>query len=102
MIKEIESGKLPTVLNSPTPFAFEFGVNGCPDCQQLSSVVERVSDRIKGKVEVYYVDADKVPEIKDKYQVRDLPTMILFKDGQPQHTLVGYHSEQDVHNFLIQ
>lgn len=102
MVKEIESGKVPAVLNSPTPFALEFGSDGCPECKRLSSVVERVSDSLKDKVEVYYVDVDKVPEVKDKYQVRDLPTMILFKDGKPQGKLIGYHAEQEVHSFLTQ
>lgn len=102
MVKEIESGKLPVVLNSPTPFVLEFGTDGCNDCQRLRSVVDQVSDNVKDKVEVYYVDVNKVPEIKDMYQVNDLPTMILFKDGEPQDTLIGYYSEQEVHDFLIQ
>jgi Thioredoxin domain-containing protein len=102
LIKEIFSGKLPAVLNNPTPFALEFGCNRLPDCQKLHSVVEQVSDTLQDKVEIYYVDVDKVPEVKDKYQVNDLPTMILFKDGKPQNTMVGYHPKQEVQNFLIQ
>jgi thioredoxin 1 len=102
LVKEILSGKLPAVLNSPTPFVLEFGTNGCPDCKRLRSVVDMVSDDLEDKVEVYYVDVDKVPEVKDKYEVRDLPTMILFKDGKPQDKLVGYHHEQEVHDFFIQ
>lgn len=102
MLKEIESGKLPVVLNSPIPFALEFGTNGCPDCSRLSSTVERVADSLKSKVEVYYVDVDKVPEIKDEFHVEKLPTIILFKDGKPQDTLVGNHQEHEIHNFLSQ
>jgi len=102
MIKEIFSGKLPSVLNSPTPIALEFGAEGSTDSKRLHSIVEQVSDTLQGKVEVYYVNVDKVPEIKELYKVKDLPTMIIFKDGDPQDTMVGYHSEQEVHNFLIQ
>ncbi|HVJ49052.1 thioredoxin family protein [Desulfitobacterium sp.] len=92
MLKEIESGRLPIVLNSPTPFALEFG----------NSTVERVADTQKSKVEVYYVDVDKVPEIKDEFQVKELPTIILFKDGKPQDTLIGNHQEREIDNFLNQ
>ncbi|AHF06972.1 thioredoxin family protein [Desulfitobacterium metallireducens] len=102
MLKEIESGKLPVVLNSPTPFALEFGTNGCSECSRLSSTVEQVADTLKSIVEVYYVDVDKVPEIKDEFQVEKLPTIILFKDGKPQDTLVGYHQEREIHDFLNQ
>lgn len=102
MIKEIFSGKLPSVLNNPTPFALEFGSEKSPNCQRLHSILEHVSDTLQDKVEIYYVNVDKVPEVKDKYQVQDLPTMILFKDGKPQDTMVGYHPEQEVHSFLIQ
>lgn len=102
MIKEIHSGKLPTVLNCPTPFALEFGSNALPDSQRLHSVLEQVCDTLDQKVEIYYVNVDKVPEIQAMYQVKDLPTMIFFKDGKPQDKLVGFHSEQEVHKFLSQ
>ncbi|MDP4126623.1 MAG: thioredoxin family protein [Bacillota bacterium] len=102
MIKEIYSGKLPSVLNNPTPFVLEFSSEGSPDCQRLHSIVEHIANTLEDKVEIYYVNVDKVPEVRDKYQVENLPTMILFKDGKPHNTMVGYHPEQEVHSFLIQ
>lgn len=102
MLKEIESGKLAIVLNNPAPFAFEFGTSNCSDCKRLSTVVERVADSLRGKIDVYYVDTGKVPEITDKYQVRELPAMILFKDGEPKDRLTGFHSEEEVRSFLTQ
>lgn len=102
MLKEIRSGKLPTVLNSPTPFALEFGSDGLADCQRLHSVLEQVTDRLHDKVEIYHVNVDEVPEVKAMYHVKDLPTMILFKDGEPQDKMIGYHPEQEVHKFLTQ
>ncbi len=102
MIKEIFSGKLPAVLNNPTPIALEFGSEGSSDSQRLHSIMEQVSADLQDKVEVYYVNVDKVPEVKEMYKVKDLPTLILFKKGSPQDTMVGYHSQQEVHSFLIQ
>lgn len=99
-MKEVLSGKLPIVLNTPTPLALQFGSSGCPDCKKLNVTVEELSEELHNHVEMYYVDADKVPDVVEKYQVTDLPTIILFKDGQPQDRLVGYHPKQDVLNFL--
>jgi thioredoxin-like negative regulator of GroEL len=65
-------------------------------------VVEQASDSLKGKIDVYYVDAGKVPEIINKYKVRNMPAMILFKDGEPIDRMSGFHSEEEVHNFLTQ
>lgn len=46
------------------------------------------------------MDADKFPDITDKYGVRGLPTMILFKNGKPADTLIGYHPESEIQTFL--
>ncbi|WP_425807739.1 thioredoxin family protein [Desulfitobacterium sp. Sab5] len=102
MIKEITSGKLPAVLKSPTPVVLEFGTSKCPDCQKSQSIVDHLSADYDDKVEVYYVDVDKVPEVQELYEVSDLPTMILFKEGKPQDKLVGPHSEQEINNFFRQ
>ncbi|AET68595.1 thioredoxin domain-containing protein [Desulfosporosinus orientis DSM 765] len=100
-MKEILSGKLPAVLQSPTPFALEFG-SGSSDSKRFHKNVERISERLQDQVEVYYVDVNKVPEIRDKYNVEELPAIILFKDGKAQDTLIGYHSEEEVQHFLVQ
>lgn len=102
MIKEIFSGKLPAVLMNPTPFALEFSSEKVPDSQRLHSVLEEVSKSLHDQVEIYNVNVDKVPEIQTMYEVKDLPAVILFKDGKPQDKIIGYHSEQDVHKFLTQ
>ncbi len=102
MIKEIFSGKLPAVLKNPTPFALEFGSDESPDSQRLHSILEQISDSLHEKVEIYRVNVDKVPEVQTMYEVKELPTMILFKDGEPKDKMIGYHSEHEVHKFLTQ
>lgn len=101
MVKEIISGKLPAVLKSPTPVVLEFGTSECPDCRELQSIVNHLSLELKD-LEIYYVDVDKVPEIQEMYEVNDLPTMIIFKEGRPQDKLIGSHSEQEIYDFLQQ
>lgn len=102
MIKEIYSGKLPSVLNCPTPFALEFGSDDLPASQKLHSALEQVYNSLNKQVEIYYVNVDKVPEVQTMFQVKDLPAMILFKDGEPHDTLIGWHSEEELHKFLSQ
>ncbi|KGK88281.1 thioredoxin [Desulfosporosinus sp. HMP52] len=101
-MKEIFSGKLPAVLNNPTPFILEFGSDRFPESQRLHSVLENISDSLQDQVQLYYVNVDKVPEVKTMFQVEDLPTMILFKDGEPLDKMIGHHSEQEIQKFLTQ
>jgi thioredoxin 1 len=77
------------IAQSTTPILVDFWAEWCGPCKQLSPILEEVSKDLVGKVEIAKVNIDDNPESPQKYGVRGIPTLILFKDGKPVATKVG-------------
>ncbi len=77
------------VLGSSGYTLVDFWAEWCGPCKQLSPVLDEVANELTGKVTVAKVNIDENPDTPTKYGVRGIPTMILFKDGQPVATKVG-------------
>jgi thioredoxin 1 len=77
------------ILGSEGPVLVDFWAEWCGPCKQLSPILDEVAGEFSGKVRVAKVNIDENPESPTKYGVRGIPTMILFKDGQPVATKVG-------------
>jgi thioredoxin 1 len=74
--------KFNELINGPTPVLVDFYATWCGPCKELSPVLEEVAVDLKGKVKVIKIDVDKNPAAAQIYQVRGVPTMILFKNGK--------------------
>ena len=77
------------VLESNEPVLVDFSAVWCPPCRALEPVVEQLADEYAGRVKVAKIDADRHQEAVARYQIRGLPTLLFFKDGQVQDTVVG-------------
>lgn len=77
------------VLSSSGHVLVDFWAEWCGPCKQLGPVLDEVANELTGKVTVAKVNIDENPDTPTKYGVRGIPTLILFKDGQPVATKVG-------------
>ncbi len=75
------------VLQSKEPVLVDFGATWCGPCKQLAPIVQKVADESGGKYKVAAVDIDDAPGITQKFGVRGVPTVMVFKDGK----VVGQH-----------
>ena len=71
------------VLKSTEPVLVDFFAEWCGPCKAMAPALEQVAKEMEGKVKIVKLDVDQNPNITGKYGIRAMPTLILFKNGQP-------------------
>jgi thioredoxin 1 len=84
------------VLKSDAPVLVDFTAAWCGPCKMLAPIVDQLADELAGKVKVGKLDIDSSPGTAQRYQVRGVPTLILFKGGTQAAQHVGLASKQKI------
>jgi len=82
-------GNFNSVIQSHIPVLVDFHAEWCAPCKSQSSILVELSRELNGKLKVIKIDVDKNPEIAKRYQIRSVPTLALFKNGQSLWTQSG-------------
>ena len=90
--KEVQNGK--------TPFLIDFWAEWCGSCQMLAPVLDKVADEYAGKIVFTKVNVDAAPVCSQKYQISQIPTVVLFKAGKPAVGFIGARPEEFIRQWL--
>src|SRR5690242_2964207 len=84
------------VLDEAAPVLVDFTADWCPPCHMLAPVVAALNDEWNGAVKVGHLDSDANTAVTMQYGVMGLPTLILFKNGQPVERLMGFQPRERI------
>ena len=94
MVKELNSENFENeVLKSTGKVLVDFYADWCGPCKMMSPVIDKISEEVEN-VKVGKVNVDEAGEIAQKYNIMSIPTIIIFKDGNPVRSFVGVTSKE--------
>lgn len=89
-----------TVLQSNLPAVVDFWAQWCAPCMAAAPVLEELAQDYDGKMSFAKVNVDENGPLAAKYGIAAIPTMIVFKDGQPVQQILGYKPKQELKKVL--
>ncbi|WP_347374938.1 thioredoxin [Aequorivita sp. Q41] len=90
------------ILNSETPVLIDFFADWCGPCKMLAPILKEVKDELGDKVKIIKIDVDKNQVLAAQYQVRGVPTIMLFKNGKQLWRQGGVLQKNDLINIIKQ
>jgi thioredoxin 1 len=101
MALEVNDGNFDeVVVKSDKPVIVDFWAEWCGPCRMIAPIIEEISKEYSGKAVVTKCDVDNSPQVTAKYGIRNIPTVLFFKDGKIADKQVGAVSKNNFVNKL--
>ncbi|KOR30686.1 thioredoxin [Achromatium sp. WMS2] len=88
------------VLKSNAPVLVDYWADWCGPCNNIAPVLDEIAKEYEGRIKVAKLNIDENPRTPPRYNIRGIPTLILFKDGEVEATKVGAASKSQLTAFL--
>ena len=94
--------KFNDIINSENPVLVDFFATWCGPCQMLSPVLKQVKDNLGERITIIKIDVDKNQELASTFQVRGVPTMMLFQEGKQLWRQSGVLSKEEITRIILE
>ena len=96
-ITELDSSNFEAAISGGSaPVVVDFWAPWCGPCKAIAPILEELAEEMGDAVKICKVNVDNNSEIAGKYEIRAIPTMLIFKDGALAETVVGLSSKEDL------
>jgi len=99
-ITELDQSNFESFIASNTTVLVDFWAPWCGPCKAIAPILEELSTELSESVKIGKVNVDNNSELASQYEVRAIPTIKIFKDGEVADTVVGLSSKEDLTNRL--
>lgn len=90
------------IINAEKPVLVDFFATWCGPCQVLGPILKQVKDSLGERISIIKIDIDKNQEIAASYQIRGVPTLVLFQNGKQLWRQSGVLSKEDIIKVILQ
>ena len=91
-----------SIIQSPVPVVVDAFAEWCGPCKMQTPILKEVASELGDRVRVIKVDVDKNPEIMNRFHIRGVPTLMIFKDGHILYKQAGLHTKPQVMKALME
>ena len=84
------------VLKSAEPVVVDFWAEWCGPCKMIAPILDEIATEKSGAVKIAKVDVDNNQELSSRFQIRAIPTLLFFKDGEVKEQVVGMTSKREL------
>jgi thioredoxin 1 len=82
-----------TLASTDQPVLVDFWAEWCGPCKMMSPILDQLATEQAGRATIAKVDVDAFPDLQARFGIRAIPTLIVFKNGQPVNTITGVKSK---------
>jgi thioredoxin 1 len=101
-LNTIEMSNFDTIIQSEKPVLVDFFATWCGPCKMLGPILKEVKDSLGDRVSIIKIDVDKNQQISSQYQVRGVPTMILFQNGKQLWRQSGVLTKEEIIKTILE
>jgi len=95
-ITELDSSNFKAAISASVPVVVDFWAPWCGPCKAIAPILEELAAELGEAVKICKVNVDNNSEIAGKFEIRAIPTILVFKDGAVSDTIVGLTSKEDL------
>ena len=88
------------VVKSTLPVVVDFWAEWCGPCRMIAPALEEIAAEMAGKVKIVKLNVDENPKVAEKFGIRSIPTLMVFKNGEPASRQVGAAPKQKLEQWI--